>query len=110
MEVAPESSFSDVDLTLASIRNDKGNHLFVRLDHLFNFDPDILSFPEKRPPSMSQSIARLVSELKRCQSKDLEDRLIELRRAASNSQKVSVVDCVLVCAHAYRFIQEHVLK
>ena len=62
----PESSFSKVDLTLASIRNDKSHHIYVRLDQLFKFDPDILSFPEKRPLSMSLSIARLVSVLKHC--------------------------------------------
>lgn len=82
----PESSFSDVDLTLASIRNDKGNHLFVCFDHLFSFDPDILSCPEKRFPSMSSSIARLVSVLKHCRSENLEDRLAELRRAANLSE------------------------
>ena len=82
----PESSFSDVDLTLASIRNDKGSHLFVCLDRLFKFDPDILSFPEKRPPSMSPSIARLVSVLKHCRGENLEDRLMELKRAAKLSE------------------------
>ena len=92
-----ESSFSDVDLTLASIGNDKGNHLFVRLNRLFKFDPDILSFPEKRPPSMFLSIARLVSVLKHCRGENLEDRLMELKRAAKLSEvteKIIVVNLV----------------
>ena len=93
----PESSFSKVDLTLASIRNDKSHHLYVRLDQLFKFDPDILSFPKKRPPSMSLSIARLVSVLKHCQDENLEDRLMELKRAAKLSkvtEKIIVVNLV----------------
>ena len=93
----PESSFSDVDLTLASIRNDKGNHLFVRLERLFKFDPDLLSIPEKRLPSMLPAIARLVSVLKQCRGENLEDRLMELKRAAKLSEvseKIIVVNLI----------------
>ena len=93
----PESSFSDVDLTLSSIRNDKGNHLFVCFDRLFKFDPDILSFPEKRLPSMFVSIARLVAVLKHCRGENLEDRLMELKRAANLSavtEKIIVVNLI----------------
>ena len=93
----PESSFSDVDLTLSSIRNDKGNHLFVPFDRLFKFDPDILSFPEKRLPSMFVSIARLVAVLKQCRGENLEDRLMELKRAANLSavtEKIIVVNLI----------------
>ena len=93
----PQSSFSDVDLTLASIRNDKGSHLYIRFDRLFKFDPDILSFPEKRYPSMLASIARLVSVLRHCRDENLEDRLMELKRAANLSEvteKIIVVNLV----------------
>ena len=93
----PESSFSDVDLSLASIRNDKGSHLFVRCDRLFKFDPDLLSVPEKRLPSMCVAIARLVSVLKQCRGENLEDRLMELKRAANLSEvteKLIVVNLI----------------
>ena len=93
----PESSFSDVDVTLASIRSDKGSHLYVRLDRLFKFDPDLLSFPEKRLPSMRPAIARLVSVLKHCRGENLEDRLMELKRAAQLSdvtEKLLVVNLI----------------
>ena len=93
----PESSFSDVDLTLTSIRNVNGDHLYVRLQRLFNFDPDILTFPEKRPPSMYRSTARLVSMLKRCRNRNLEDHLMILKAAAKLSgvtEKIIVLNLV----------------
>ena len=75
----PQGSLSEVQLALGDITDNAGNTLFVKLDRLINFDPDILNKPEKRPEALKQPIESLIGMLKNCRRTNLEDELLALQ-------------------------------
>ena len=73
-----------------------GNHLFVCLDRLVAFDPEILTKPEKRQPDLVERIERLLAMLKKCRSEALDTHLLELKKAAKLSTLTEKVVVVLL--------------
>ena len=91
-----QGRFSTVSLRVDRVRDEQsGTHLFVCLDRLVDFDPEILTKPEKRHPDLVECIERLIAMLKKCRSEDLDTHLLELKKAAKLStinEKVVVVN------------------
>ena len=82
----PQGSLSEVQLTLGDITDNTGNALFVKLDRLINFDPDILDKPEKRPEALKQPIESLIGMLEHCRGTNLEDELLALKEKTQKNK------------------------
>lgn len=49
---------------------------------MVDFDPELLTKPEKRPPDIAEHVELLIGMLNKCRSEDLEGHLLELKKAA----------------------------
>ena len=67
-----QGRLSTVNLPIDRVRDEKsGHHLFICLDRLVAFDPEILTNPEKCHPALQENIERLIALLKKCRGEDL---------------------------------------